>query len=74
MSKVRRFGSQLGWQKHNLRWPSAFPARAKQVELLSGSRGTGPQKGQCEWEVEQWEGQTDKQGHRSRFGWLAPPT
>lgn len=38
MSKVHRFGSQFGWQKHNLRWPSAFPARAKQVELLFGFR------------------------------------
>lgn len=57
MSKVHRFGSQLGWQKHNLRWLSAFPAQAKQVELLFGFRGTGPQKGHHEW-AEGWVGQT----------------
>lgn len=33
-------------------------------------RGTGPQKGHGEWEVEQWAGQTDKQGHRSRVAGL----
>lgn len=33
-------------------------------------RGTGPQKGHGEREVEQWAGQTDKQGHRSRVAGL----
>lgn len=78
----RRRGGELAYEvkstglaaslagRNNLRWSSAFPARAKQAELLFGFRGTGPQRGHGEWEVEQWAGQTDKQGHRSRVAGL----
>ncbi|RCU35026.1 hypothetical protein DVA76_18385, partial [Acinetobacter baumannii] len=56
MSKVHRFGIQWGWQKHSERWLSAFPALAKQMELLFGFRGAGPQKGHRGREVEGWAG------------------